>query len=315
MNRKRLHIGLVFFRLFSISFSIALAFTQGLLAADDLLSPPTVESRKDLLIREEVISRAVEAHSYSPSQLMTYRGGPVLHGTKTMAIFWGTEWNTASFAKDKITGITDFFDGFGGSAYANVATEYKDKTGYINAHSTHLGTVIDSTAAPTTALTVATAAIEACKITSNAPDPNAVYFIYTSTKPGAVRYCAWHGAGMCSNGAKVQVAYMPNVDAFAYRGCQVSDPTTGHSTGLATLANLTAHELVETITDPRITGWYDIYNQEIGDKCAWVFPSGNGLSTFANGSQWKLQTLWSNNAYKAGSGEPNLSGLKGCLSQ
>ena len=39
------------------------------------------------------------------SPLLTYRGGNVLHASKTMAIFWGPEWNNAAFAGDKIVGL------------------------------------------------------------------------------------------------------------------------------------------------------------------------------------------------------------------
>jgi hypothetical protein len=35
---------------------------------------------------------------------------------------------------------------------------------------------------------------------------------------------------------------------------------------------------------------------------------------FSNGSQWKIQGEWSNAAYLAGTGYPNNSGQKGCLS-
>jgi len=289
--------------LFAFGFTL---FSQNLFAAEFDSSHGSGVLRKEF--QPSAVSSSVLYQSY---QLMVTRGGNVLHESKTMAIFWGSEWNTPSFAKDKISGISDFFDGYGGSNYANVSTEYKDRQGYISAQSSFLGAVIDSSAAPTTALTVAGAVAEACKIANDQPDPEGIYFIYTSTRPGAVRFCAWHGAGSCTGGAKIQVAYMPNVDS--YRGCQTFDAVTGHSSGLATLANLTAHELAETITDPRINAWYDIYNQEIGDKCAWSFSSTNPISTFSNGSQWKLQMLWSNAAYKAGKGEPNYSGLKGCV--
>ena len=67
----------------------------------------------------------------------------------------------------------------------------------------------------------------------------------------------------------------------------------GQSAGLAALANVTSHELSETITDPRNGGWYDSSGAENGDKCAWTF---NGTETFANGSSWKVQGNWSNAA-------------------
>jgi hypothetical protein len=123
-----------------------------------------------------------------------------------------------------------------------------------------------------------------------------------------VSYCAWHSWGTCSNGAPIQVAYMPNIDGIA--GCDPGDTWTNHSEGLAALANVTAHELSEAITDPRGAGWFDSSGGENGDKCAWSF---NGPVVLKNNTTWKLQMEWSNAAYTAGTGYANLSGEKGCL--
>ena len=243
------------------------------------------------------------------SALMTSHGGIILVANKTQAIFWGSEWTSATFAGDKITGLDSFFSGFGGSNYAGTNTEYTGTNGQVTRTSTYLGHVIDATAAPSRAPSVSAAVAEACKVTNNNPDPNALYLLYTSTGAGHVSYCAWHSYGSCSNGAPVQVAYMPNIDGLA--GCDPVDTyNTGHSQGLAAVANVTAHELSETITDPRNGGWYDSGGAENGDKCAWTFVSAVTLS---NGSKWKLQQEWSNAAFTAGTGNPNNSGQKGCL--
>lgn len=243
------------------------------------------------------------------SALMTSHGGIILVANKTEAIFWGPSWSNATFAGDKITGLNTFFGGFGGSGYAGTNTEYTGTNGQVTAASSYLGSVMDASAAPSKALTVTGAVAEACKMTNNVPDANALYLIYTETGAGHVSYCAWHSYGTCSNGAPVQVAYMPNLDGIA--GCNPQDTyNTGHSAGLAALANVTAHELSETITDPRNGGWYDSSNAENGDKCAWTFTH---VVTLNNGSLWKLQQEWSNAAYSAGTGNPNSSGQKGCL--
>ncbi|MEO8911272.1 MAG: hypothetical protein ABI408_13745 [Gemmatimonadaceae bacterium] len=238
---------------------------------------------------------------------MTWHGGTILVANKTQAIFWGTSWT--SYTGDIISGLDSFFGGFGGSNYANASTEYTGSNGQVTAASTYLGHVVDATSAPSRALSVTSAVAEACKMSNNAPDPNALYLIYTETGAGHVNYCAWHSYGTCSNGAPVQVAYMPNITGIA--GCDPQDTYgTGHSQGLAALANVTAHELSETITDPRNGGWWDSGGAENGDKCAWAFLAP---VTLTNRSVWKLQGEWSNNAYTAGTGYPNNSGQKGCL--
>lgn len=238
---------------------------------------------------------------------MTWHGGTILVTNKTQAIFWGTSWT--SYTGDIMTGLDTFFAGFGGSNYAKASTEYTGSNGQVTATSSYLGHVIDATAAPSRALSVTSAVAEACKMTNNSPDPSALYLIYTETGAGHVSYCAWHSYGTCSNGAPVQVAYMPNITGIA--GCDPQDTYgTGHSQGLAALANVTAHELSEAITDPRNGGWYDSAGAENGDKCAWSFTGPVRLS---NSSVWKLQGEWSNNAYTAGTGYANNSGQKGCL--
>jgi hypothetical protein len=238
---------------------------------------------------------------------MTWHGGTILVTNKTQAIFWGTSWT--SYTGDIMTGLDTFFAGFGGSNYAKASTEYTGSNGQVTATSSYLGHVIDATAAPSRALSVTSAVAEACKMTNNSPDPSALYLIYTETGAGHVSYCAWHSYGTCSNGAPVQVAYMPNITGIA--GCDPQDTYgTGHSQGLAALANVTAHELSEAITDPRNGGWYDSAGAENGDKCAWSFTGPVRLS---NSSVWKLQGEWSNNAYSAGTGYANNSGQKGCL--
>ncbi len=245
------------------------------------------------------------------SPQLVYHNGPVLHSARTYAIFWGPEWSSPTFAGDKITGMDRFFNGFGGSRYANTSTEFYDSTGTITANAAYQGHVLDSSAAPNRAAKTSAIIDEACKMSSNNPDPNGVYFVFTSTKAGNVNYCAWHSWGTCSNGAKIQVAYMPNLDGVA--GCDPQDNASGNSQGLAAVANVTAHELVEAITDPRGTGWYDSSGQENADKCAWSFPAGDGLSTLYDGSKFKIQMTWSNLAYANKTGLVNRNGQLGCV--
>lgn len=266
---------------------------------------PTYAGPEHVYLQKDFIRLAPRARTNSA--LMVFHNGTVLTSNKTEAIFWGSEWNNASFAGDIITGLDTFFSGFGGSNYAGTSTEYTGTNGQVTKNSTYLGHVIDSSAAPTKAISVSTAVAEACKMTSNNPDPSALYLIYTSTGAGHVSYCAWHSYGNCSNGAPVQVAYMPNITGIA--GCDPADTWTNHSQGLAALANVTAHELSETITDPRNGGWYDSSGGENGDKCAWSFAGPVTLKSTA----WKLQMEWSNAAYTAGTGLANRSGQKGCL--
>jgi hypothetical protein len=290
-------------------------------ACSDASSLPTGGSSPSLAVEEgngdidlhgrpepRVFAKKGGARPVSTAGALTYHNGALLVTNKSYAIFWGTQWSNPG---DKITGMESFFQGWGGSNYAGLQTEYNNASGaFISAAHTYLGKTIDLSAAPNRALQVSDAVNKACSASGQNPDPSAVYFIFTGTGAGNVGYCAWHSWGSCSNGKPVQVAYMPNIDGVA--GCDPQDTYgTGHSQGLAAVANVTAHELAEAITDPRGAGWFaGSGSGENGDKCAWTFT---GAVTLGNGTTWKLQQEWSNVAFKAGTGNPNRNGEKGCL--
>jgi hypothetical protein len=239
---------------------------------------------------------------------MTYHGGKIMTYAVSKAIFWGPSW--ATYTGDKITGLDSWYSGFNASNYSKTGGEYTGTNGTTNSGSSfHQGHVVDTSKAAGGANTSAILA-EVCKAIPT-PDPsgNGYYPVYTDVKRGTAGYCAWHSAGSCG-GVPVQFAFFFNLDGDA--GCDPSDATTGHSQGLAALANVTAHELLEAMTDPASPGaWYDSSGAENGDKCAWTFNVSS--VNFPNGTKWKLQGEWSNAAYTAGTGYPNGSGQKGCL--
>ena len=240
--------------------------------------------------------------------LVVYQNGEVVTGkVKTRAIFWGKEWTTATYAKDKISGINKLLSGIGNSNYAKVVTEYGSRKGSTTADIEHTGSVVDSSEFPTGDLTATQAVVKICDMTSQRPDASTVYFVY-GTKKAKANICATHGWGTCKNGAKVLMAWFPDIDNAA---CTARDNVTGNSSGLAALANATAHELMESLTDPRRTGWFAANRDEVGDKCAWNFPAQPvALST----GKFKLINIWSNSAYEAGLGQANSYGQKGCVS-
>jgi hypothetical protein len=254
-----------------------------------------------------------------PALLTSPKNGQVLHTPGVEAIFWGTEWTDPNFDGDIISGIDTLLTGYNNSTYAHSPTEYYDKSGPVTPFATYWGHVIDSSAPPAPGgLTGAVAIAEACKITNNAPDSGSLYAVYTSTDEGTNTGCAYHTSGSCGRGNKavpIQVVAVPYASGVVGTGCEgVQDTVTGHSLALAQMANLTMHEVIETITDPRGTGWRDFNGQEIADKCLKVFPPDlSQYPVFSNGSVWKLQAMWSNAAYLAGTGTPNASGQPACI--
>jgi hypothetical protein len=246
-------------------------------------------------------------HGAGNNPNMTYHGGVIMPSTVSEAIYWGPSWANSTFVGDKIIGLDSWYTGFSNSNYAKTSDEYTGSNGQVGPSVTHNGHVIDTSTASNGSSTSAIVA-EVCKeITS--PVSIGFYPVYVDVKRGNAGYCAYHTFGSCS-GVTVQVAFFFNLDGDP--GCDPQDTSGLHSQGLAALANVSGHELSEARTDPDSPGaWYDKRGQENGDKCAWTFNVP--LVTFSNGTQWKIQGEWSNNAYNTGTGYPNSSGQKGCL--
>jgi hypothetical protein len=212
-------------------------------------------------------------------------GGKVLPTSNTYAIWWG---NQSAFPTDAQAGLDSLFEGLTGSGLLNVSSQYL--RGSTPASTFHVNWT-DTSAPPNHAPSTSTIVNEACRaIQANGavPDTDGIYFVYTSNMP-RTNYCAWHSHGAC-NGVDIQVAYMPNTTGVA--GCDPGNlyNCNTYSQGTRSLANVTSHEFMETVTDADLSAWYDSSGSEIGDKCAWKFSSCVSLT---NGS-WQLQEEWSN---------------------
>jgi hypothetical protein len=240
--------------------------------------------------------------------LMTWHAGAILQSSTIQAIFWGSKWGSASFVSDKMTGLDALYSGVASSKYASTNTEYTGSNGQVGTSVGYVGHLVDVSSAPRHAPRTSTVLAEVCKRIPS-PVANGYYPVYTDTRRGGAGYCAWHSYGTC-NGVAVQFGFFFDLDGDG--GCDPQDSSGLHSQGLAALANVSGHEYSEAVTDPRNGGWWDSSGSENADKCAWTFDVP--LVTFSNGSKWKIQGNWSNAAYAAGTGYPNRSGQKGCLS-
>ena len=238
---------------------------------------------------------------------MVWHNGPILTSTTVSSIFWGTSW--ASSPGDKISGLDGFYQGFANSNYTKTNDEYTGTNGQVGAGAVAFSShAVDTTAAPGKAPSTGAVLAEVAKETGNSPVAYGYYPVYSDQPRGHAGYCAWHSSGTI-NGTPVEFAFFFKLDGDP--GCDPQDTSGLHSQGLAALANVSGHELSETLTDPSNGGWYDTSGAENADKCAWTFnvPS----VTFTGGTQWKIQGNWSNAAYTAGTGYPNSAGQQGCL--
>jgi hypothetical protein len=247
------------------------------------------------------MNQSVTAIFFNPDLL--YNGGPILPTTTTKVIFWGVKWGDPSFVADKISGIDSWYEGVGGSSYAGSVDEYTDSLGqHVTAASTYTGHIVDTTPANDSG-----ALIEACKLVPN-PSPDEYVAVYLD-QPRTGNYCAYHTYASCSNNStssQMVVSVVYNLDGDT-GGCDPGDSVTGHSQGLAALGNMSGHEFSEARTDPQLTSWLDANGQETADKCFFLFD--DPFVTFSNGTQWKIQSNWSNYAHDNGIGKE----LTGCV--
>jgi hypothetical protein len=215
-------------------------------------------------------------------------GGKILTASTTYAIFWGTP---SQFPSDEETAMPILLKGFGGSHYLGIAGQYMRGA---SIGSTYVRSFVDTSAPPKHQPATSTIVAEVASVLSAnglAPDPNGIYFVFTSNDP-VQSYCAWHAAGPIGT-TTVQVAYMPNTDGMA--GCDPAGLYTGannYTSGTQSIADSVAHEFMESVTDAvPVSAWADKNGAEIGDKCNFTY---NGVVTLHNGSTWKLQQEWSN---------------------
>jgi hypothetical protein len=237
--------------------------------------------------------RGNAGHASGGSPNLINHGGPVMHSTIVQPIFWGTSWRASD---EKVTGINDFYQGVGGTAYAGTNGEYFDSNGNVGTGVTALTPVVDNSAAAKSGSRTAPILAEVCKMITN-PQANGYYPVYIDNPRGHAGYCAWHSAGTCG-GVTVKFGFFFKLDGDS--GCDPQDARTVHSQGLEAIANVSGHELSEMLTDPELDAWYDSSGAENSDKCAWTF--GHDYLTFKNGSTWKVQGNWSNAAYNGGTG-------------
>jgi hypothetical protein len=223
---------------------------------------------------------------------LLYHNGTILNSSVVEAIFWGSSWTETN---GKVTGLDGFYSTIKDSPYMNTNSEYTGTNGSVGTGATYLGHVVDTTPAPTQAPSTSTVLAEVASRITN-PVPNGYYPVYVDLLRGNAGYCAWHSYGTV-RGVPVQFGFFFKLDSDP--GCDPQDTTTGHSEGLAALANVSGHELSETVTDPRNGGWYDRQGAENADKCAWTF---SGLVTFNGHEYWKIQGNWSNAANNTRSG-------------
>jgi hypothetical protein len=252
-----------------------------------------------------------------PSSLdLVLHNGPVATQFATTAIYWGPQWGTNPFTGDKETGITSLLQGLNGSNFLTHLLEYYTfglPTTDMTRTLTYQQSFTDHSTPPSGDLTNSpgTVGAEVCNVLSaNHVTPGTAFYLVYSTTPVPGTVCGWHHFGSCGS-TPIEYAYMLNMDNSP---CASLVPQVGgHSIGLSGLANTTAHELAEMMTDPDASAWYAPSlgaSGEISDLCGFTFHATS--TTLSNGAVFGLQDLWSNEANDAGYGFAGPDGGQGC---
>lgn len=177
---------------------IALVLSLAGCSATDPTGEPLSQSVEDLGAltspgggsenHEAMIQWQKDTQHTSSSRPLIDHGGRVLPVSRSYAIWWG---NQGAFPSDAKSGIAALFQGLAGTAFLGIANQYmrggSSTTSFVTDWT-------DASAPPSHAPQTSTIVSEVCtQIVANGaqPDPNAVYFVFTSSFPNA-KYCAWH---------------------------------------------------------------------------------------------------------------------------
>lgn len=213
---------------------------------------------------------------------LTYRGGPLLTAAKVVIVFWGARW--AADLQDLSNRINAFFDDIVQSALIDQLAEYSVPN-YTIGHGSRAGSATITDQEPPQSVSDSAiqqflqAQIDAGHLPAN--DANTLYCVYLP--PGVavsqgggqscLSFCGYHN----STSSGLYYAVLPSPDCT---GCL------GSLASFAAITSISSHELCEAITDPVPgQGWYDDYNGEIGDICAWQTKVVDGYT---------VQLEWSN---------------------
>jgi hypothetical protein len=256
--------------------------------------------------------RSIEPNATSPQTVCTDQAGnpvagnlqpgsgPLIQHVKVFDVFY----NTGNPYKDM---LASYYTAITQSAFFDWLVEYNTAS-YKISRGSYLGSFEDTNSA-TTAKTLTdtqvrtylAGLIDAAKVP--APDDDTMYMIYfptpiTITMGGGTScanmgFCAYHQS-FTHNAKLVRYGVMPDQAAG---GCATG---CGPGNAFQNTTDVSSHELIEAVTDPDGTGWYDNNCGEIGDICA----IGQGEAAIVNG--FTVQKEWSNKNNDCIAVDPNV---------
>ena len=254
-----------------------------------------------------------------------YNGGPVISATPDVYFIWYGSWgtNTAQSILPK------FVSGLSGTPYLGTETTMSgdglvnfDGQAYVSStknSSLYLGSLNNPFSQ------IQSIVLGALSLNLLPQDPNGIYDVLTApglyVKGFNTQFCGYHDStnwGGSSRG--VQFAFIGDPTS-SQRGCYAQKTSPNGNFGADAMTSVIAHELIETVTDPTGTAWWDSLNgsstngNENADMCAWNFGStfrtanGSYANYSSGGKNYLLQQEWVNTG-----GGPGYTGGKCAMS-
>ncbi len=234
-------------------------------------------------------------------------GGALIQHVKVVDVFYSPGFQYKSM-------LEDFYKAILQSPYFDWLSEY-NVTNYKISRGSFVTSFEDTNTNPTTVTQINPETYLKGLIAANKlppPDDDTIYMMYfpsgidptDGSGPSCIsngNYCAYHNSYQATGGQMVRYGVMPDMDAG---GCSMGCGPQGFQS----FTDVSSHELIEAVTDPDGTGWYDdgapSSSQdncgEIGDICA-----VGGAAEGAMVAGFFVQNEWSDKYKKCIAVDPN----------
>lgn len=234
---------------------------------------------------------------------IVYHGGPVMLGpTHIYYIYYGN-WSTDPTAAAI---LETFASNLSLSPYFTINTTYFDSGAHpISNKLSFGGSATDSYSQGLTLGEAAIVKIVTAAITQGTlpKDTDGLYFVLTSPDvKEASGFCGYHDHATIL-GADIKFSWVGNVSGQYLGSCAAQiDKSPNNNVAADAMVNVISHELMEAVTDPDISAWFDTAGFEVADKCEWTFgptyTTGNGaLANVKIGAlDYLIQQSWVNAA-------------------
>jgi hypothetical protein len=238
-------------------------------------------------------------------------GGPVMLSVQSHTIYWDP---THAIPASYVSGINAFLTDFGSGAFYDSVLQYPGSNGTPQHAVSMVGTTVDTTPYPAsrpgtqleplTDSDIQAAVLRAITANPSWGPPGMTRAYHVLLPKGVyveiegfesfVDFCAYHN-DFVSESNPVIYSTLPYAGTDP-NGCGVGGSSPTGDADVDGTASMASHELMEMATDPLGTAWYDVFGNENGDLCAFVFGprAADGGNVSLNGHRYVLQLEWSN---------------------